>query len=148
MGNLTSSNKTEELRRQIDAGLNRAGKHAGPELINNAIRIFKKTKRVHWDHQYLERWWKWGFHYVYLVTEAMDAEVEPLLELVRMDKQLGYSCQYLEYFIFRHKALKIIDQEEVGNCQSDSFSSDQKLNYYFRLGTNGATLKRTVWFYS
>ena len=147
MVHLNGSNRPEELKRKLKEGLKKEGKDADLELIKKAIRIFENTKRVHWDHRFLQQWPEYGLYYVYIATEAMDAELEPMMELVELDKQMGYTCDkgVLELSIFRFKALKIIGKEEVGNCQSDSFSSDQKLNYLFRAGTNGALSMITVW---
>ena len=120
MVHLTGSNNPEELKRKLKEGLKRAGIDADQELIKKAIRFFEKTKRVHWDHGDLQDWPEYGFYYVYIATEAIDAELEPLMELVELDKQMGYTCDKLdlEIFIFRFKALKIIVEEEVRNSQS------------------------------
>ena len=136
------SNTTVMLTRKFNEGLSKAGKSADTESINNAIRIFKNTKRVYWDHEILEKWQKFGLHYVYLATQAIDAELEPLLELVQIDKHIGYSClkEHVATLIFRFKSLKIIDKTEVGNCQSD-----QKLKYNLRVGTSGTLLMMTIW---
>ena len=114
MVHLTGSNNTEELKHQFSEGLEIAGKYADPKLISNVIRIFKNIKRVHWNDSDLEEWFTYGFHYVYLATEAISAELEPLLELVQIDEYIGYSCEDLELFIFRFKALKIINNDKVG----------------------------------
>ena len=124
MVHLAGSNSTAELKRQFSEGLNTIyGTQYRPKLnweLTNAIRIFQTTKRIHWDHRWMRYWPKYGFHYVYIVTEAIDAELEPLMELVELDKQMGYTCDKLdlEIFIFRFKALKIIVEEEVRNSQS------------------------------
>ena len=126
MVHLTGSNRPEELKRNLNEGLKKAGKDADSASIKKAICIFEKTKRVHWDH--LDDWAEYGYHYIYLATEAIDAELELLMKLVILDKQMGYPCykSCLEILIFRFKALKIIDREEVGKFQSDFFPSDQK----------------------
>ena len=108
------SNSRVELEQKFKEELKNAGKSAAPELINDAIRVFLKTKVIDWSHRHLQGWSEWGFSYLYIVTESMNAELELLLVLVEIDKQIGWYLESsIELFIFRFKALKIIDNGNV-----------------------------------
>ena len=144
---MTNPNNPIELENQFIEGLNQEGKSADPELINIAVCIFLKTKPVDWSNLYLQggrQWSRRGFSYLYLVTESTESELDPLLELVRIDKQIGWYGGNLEQTFFLHKALKIIDNEEVGNChhRTKSLSSE------FSSGISGVLSMIAVWFVS
>ena len=73
--------------------------------------------RIDWNYN----WVKWGLCELYLKFGNLEAELEPLLELKKIDKNIKIILFYgsfmgnenLEYEIFRHKALRIILNHQV-----------------------------------
>ena len=134
-GVLLPESDIDELEYEFGEGLKREGKTATPELLQAAIHIFPTTKPVEWEHEDVEYWSELGFSYLYLVTQSIEAELPSLLELVRIDKEIGWYAgqECLEIYIFRYKAIKIIDAAEV-----------REVKVKFKISINRLGLERVV----
>ena len=107
--NNSERNKLEE---NLYKGLEEEGKTISKPSMQKVVEILGEFG----DFTDQEKNWYWdGFAYLFIRSANLEAELDPLLEIVKIDKEVGWymGSDDLSDYIFAWKCLKIILNEKV-----------------------------------
>ena len=112
-----TQNEKDKLKRNLKNAVSKRGKSISKIDLEKVSEIMSPFyDDIDWEYKYFGRGLSEdGFCFLFLRFGNLNCEIEPLLDLKRIDKSVGWFMgeENMEYNIFYFKAVKIINNKSV-----------------------------------